>query len=54
MVFRQKITLLFHVDDVLLTHKSANIVTDHIKMLDRVHGQKDPLNVTREKVSIWV
>ena len=46
----EQTTLLFHVDDVLLTHKMASVVTEYIKRLDSTCGQNDPLAVTRGKI----
>ena len=50
MAMNKQLTLLFHADDVMLTHEMANGVTDQIKLLDEVHGENDPLNVTRSKL----
>ena len=50
VVMGKQITLLFHIDDVLLTHELANVVSEHIKLLDEVYGQKDLLTMTRGKV----
>ena len=44
------LTLLFPVDDVMLSHVMANVVSDHMKLLDEVCGKNDPLTVTRGKI----
>ena len=49
MVLRTQLTLMFHIDDVIMTHVFNNVVTDHIKLLDEKHGRNDPLSVTRRK-----
>ena len=46
----KQITLLFHIDDILLTHALPNIVSKHIKLLNGVHSQNNLLTVTRGKV----
>jgi hypothetical protein len=40
-------TVVFHVDDLLMSHKSAEIVTMMIKRLDTEYGTRDELTVTR-------
>ena len=45
-----QITLLFHINNVLLTHAMGDIVTEHIKLLDKAHSINDLLTVTRGKV----
>ena len=43
-------TVVFHIDDLLMSHRSATVVTDMIKKLDREYGTKDDLTVTRGRV----
>ena len=43
-------TVVFHVDDLMLSHKSPRVVTDIIKKLDMEYGKRDPLTVTRGPV----
>ena len=50
MVLIKQLTLLFHVDDVLMNHESTRVITDHVKFLDQECGSNDPLTVTRGKV----
>ena len=38
---------MFHIDDLMMSHESSTIVTKRIKLLDVVHGAKDPLKVTK-------
>ena len=50
MVMNKHLTLLVHIDDVVLTYEMANEVMDQIKLLDKVHGKNDPLNATCSKL----
>ena len=45
----EQLTLIFHIDNILLSHRKLIIVTEHIKLLDRACGQADSLMVTRGK-----
>ena len=40
-------TIMFHIDDLLMSHVRAEIVTKYIKMLEEEYGKRDPLTVTR-------
>ena len=40
---------MFHTHDVLLAHMHPNSMTENTKLLDRVCGLVDPLEVTRGK-----
>ena len=44
-----QITLMFHIDNILLTHINSSVVTTYIKKLDEVYGLIDLLSVTRGK-----
>ena len=46
----KQLTVMFHVDDVMLIHLLPQVVTEYVKKLDSVYGQKDPLVVTHRKV----
>ena len=47
VVMNTQLTLLFHADEVLLSHEKLQALTDYIKLLDRAYGKSDPLTVTR-------
>ena len=47
MVGRDQMTIMFHIDDLLMSHKKAEIVTRYIKLLTEEYGKRDPLTVTR-------
>jgi hypothetical protein len=38
---------MFHIDDLLMSHKKAEIVTMYIAKLEREYGKRDPLTITR-------
>ena len=44
-----QMTLIFHIDDILLSHRKSHVVTEYIKLLDGAYGQVDSLTVTRGK-----
>jgi len=46
----KQLTTLFHIDDLMLAHLQPQIVTEHIKKLDGVYGNQDPLTITRGKI----
>ena len=50
IILGSQLTLLFYVDDALLTYKLAIEVTNHIKFLDDVHSKNDSLTVTWGKM----
>ena len=41
--------MLFHIDDLLVSHAGPEIVTCKVKKCDMTHGRKYPLVVTRRK-----
>ena len=49
-MLEEKLTLLFHVDDVMLTHLNPTVVTNQFKLLYEVYGQKDPVKSPGDKV----
>ena len=42
--------VVFHVDNLLMTHGCLQAITDFVKKLDEVCGKNDPLAVTRGKL----
>ena len=45
-----QLTIMFHIDYVLMDHLDAMIVNKHIKKLDEKYGANDPFEVARGKV----
>ena len=45
----EQMTVLFHVDDGLVTHVDPGRVTEFIKQLQDIYGKTDPLTITRGK-----
>jgi len=43
-------TVLWHVDDIKVSHKDENVVTSVLKQINEVYGKEAPLTVTRGKV----
>ena len=50
MVMQTQLTLVFHVDDLLISHVKPQAVTNCVKTLDVAHGRNEPLKVTRGKL----
>ena len=50
MIQGTQLTVLFHIDDLMISHKLPQVVTEQIKLLDEVYGKHDPLTVTRGKI----
>jgi hypothetical protein len=50
MVNGKQFTIVFHIDDLLLSHLNPNIVTLYIKKLHKEYGTLENLTVTRGKV----
>jgi len=50
MIEEKQMTVLFHIDDLMLAYLMPYIVTELIRLLDRVYGSQDPLTVTRGKI----
>jgi hypothetical protein len=44
-----QMTVIFHVDDGLASHKNATRVTEFLSKLQAIYGQTDPLTITRGK-----
>ena len=47
MVGGKQMTIMFHIDDLLMAHLLPHIVTLFIKKLEREYATQDPLTVTR-------
>ena len=45
----KQMTVVFHVDDMKLSHVNPDVVTKYIKKLDGVYGKTDPMSITRGK-----
>ena len=46
-VGKHQMTIMFHIDDLLMAHVHPHIVTLFIKKLELVYGKRDPLTITR-------
>ena len=49
-VDHKQLTINFRVDDLMMAHEGSNEVSKCISMLDKAHGAKDALAVTRRKM----
>ena len=47
MVGKYQMTIMFHIDDLLMSHMKPEIVTLYIKKLEQEYGKRDPLTITR-------
>ena len=47
MVDGKQMTIMFHIDNLLMSHKHPHIVTLFIKKLEQQYAMRDPLTVTR-------
>ena len=45
MVGKHQMNIMFHIDDLLMSHKHPHIVTLFIKKLEAVYGKRDPLMI---------
>ena len=50
MVNGKQFTIVFHIDDLLLSNKYPNIVTLYIRKLQQEYGSREDLTVTRGKI----
>lgn len=50
MIDGQQMTIIFHVDDMMLSHKDPDVVTKYLKKLNGVYGTIDPMTSTRGKI----
>lgn len=50
MINGKQCTVLFHVDDLKISHVDENVVTSIIKIIDDTYGKYKPLTMTRGKV----
>jgi hypothetical protein len=49
MINGKQYTVLWHVDDIKISHVDYDVVTDVLKLLDLEYGKEAPLTVTRGK-----
>ena len=54
MVNRNQCTILWHVDDLRISHVNSNVVTDMINTIDAEFGQESPISVKRGKVKDYL
>ena len=47
MVGKYQMTIMFHIDDLLISHMKPETVTLYIKKLEQEYGKRDPLTITR-------
>jgi len=45
-----QLSIIFHIDDLLISHRYADVVSLFIKKLEKEYSVKDPLTVTRGKL----
>ena len=50
MINGKQCTILWHVDDLKISHVDPNVVTDVIKDIEKVFGKEDPLTIHRGKI----
>ena len=50
MVNGKQFTIVFHIDDLMLSNKNPNIVTLYIRKLQQEYGSREDLTVTRGKI----
>ena len=50
MINGKQCTVLWHVDDLKISHVSSEVVTDVIRVIDEEFGKEDPITVTRGKI----
>ena len=50
MVNGKQLTIIFHIDDLMMSHKNPNIVTLYIRKLEKEYAKRDSLTVMRGKV----
>ena len=50
MVNGNQITIVFHVDDLKLSHKDSNVVSKTIAKLHSIYATTDPMTVHHGKV----
>ena len=49
-----QMTIMFHINDLMLCHVDSSITTKYIKLLDNIYGSKDPLTMTRGKIDKYL
>ena len=50
MINGSQMTVIFHVDDGIVSHVDPKQVTDFLKELSKIYGQTDPLTIKRGKI----
>ena len=50
MINGSQMTVIFHVDDGIVSHVDPKQVTDFLKELSKIYGQTDPLTIRRGKI----
>jgi hypothetical protein len=50
MVNGIQITIIFHIHDLMMSHKNPNITTSYIRKLEQEYARRDPLTVIRGNV----
>jgi hypothetical protein len=55
LVKGEQCTIIWHVDDLKISHKDPEVVSSVIAMLEQVFGKEAPLTITQGKyMNIWV
>ena len=49
IINNSQIALLFHIDDILMVHYKASVVTEYVRKFNKMHRSINPLIVIREK-----
>ena len=45
-----QVTIAFHTDNLMLCHTDSSITIKYAKLLDNMHGSRDPLTMVSEKI----
>ena len=54
MVNGHQLSVIFHVDDLKVSHKDPKVVDDFFQLLDSEYGKEVPLTVSRGKVHVYL
>jgi hypothetical protein len=54
MIDGEKCTVLWHVDDLKISHVREDVNTDIIKKINEKFGKEDPITITRGKVHYYL
>ena len=52
LVDRSQMTIMFHINDLLLSHVHSHVMTDYVKNVHGKNSAKDPLAVDRSKLHL--